>query len=100
MVDILRGTEIAPARGQLGVLMPGIGAVSSTLLAGVFSARKGLARPVGSLAQTGRIRLVKRTENRFVPFREFIDLTGIEDLVFGGWDCFPDYGSRRRRYWR
>ncbi len=90
MSDILRGPEIATARGKLGVLMPGIGAVSSTLLTGVFSARKGLARPVGSLAQSGKIRLGKRTENRFVPIRDFIALAELDDMVFGGWDCFPD----------
>jgi myo-inositol-1-phosphate synthase len=90
MPAIRRGKDIAPARGKLGVLMPGIGAVSSTLLTGLFSARKGLARPVGSLTQTGKIRLGKRTEGRFVALRDFIDLAEPADMVFGGWDCFPD----------
>jgi myo-inositol-1-phosphate synthase len=90
MPEILRGQDIAPARGKLGILMPGLGAVCSTLLAGVFSARKGLARPIGSLSQTGRIRLGKRTENRFVPIKDFVPLAGLDDLVFGGWDCFAD----------
>ncbi len=90
MPAILRGRDIAPARGKLGVLMPGIGAVSSTLLTGLFSVRKGLARPVGSLTQTGKIRLGKRTEARFVPIRDFVDLAEPGDMVFGGWDCFPD----------
>jgi len=90
MPAILRGSDIAPARGKLGVLIPGIGAVSSTLLTGLFSARKGLARPIGSLTQTGRIRLGKRTEGRFEPIKEFVGLAGLTDLVFGGWDCFPD----------
>ena len=90
MPTILRGNEIAPARGKLGVLMPGIGAVSSTLLTGLFSVRKGLARPVGSLTQMGKIRLGKRTEGRFAPIKEFVDLADPADMVFGGWDCFPD----------
>lgn len=90
MPTILRGNEIAPARGKLGVLMPGIGAVSSTLLTGLFSVRKGLARPVGSLTQMGKIRLGKRTEGRFAPIKEFVDLVDPADMVFGGWDCFPD----------
>ncbi|HSA95121.1 MAG TPA: inositol-3-phosphate synthase [Acidobacteriota bacterium] len=90
MTEIKRGQDIAPARGRLGVLMPGLGAVASTVLTGVFSARKGLARPIGSLTQTGTIRLGKRTENRFVPIKDFVDLAGLSDLVFGGWDCFPD----------
>ena len=90
MTEIRRGQDIAPARGTLGVLMPGIGAVCSTLLTGLFSARKGLARPIGSLTQTGKIRLGKRTEGRFEPIKDFIGLAGLEDMVFGGWDCFPD----------
>ncbi len=90
MSEILRGKDIAPARGKLGVLMPGIGAVASTLLTGLFSARKGLARPVGSLTQMGKIRLGKRTDRRFELIRDFIGLADLSDMVFGGWDCFPD----------
>jgi len=90
MPEILRGMDIAPARAKLGVLMPGIGAVASTLLIGLFYARRGLARPVGSLTQTGKIRLGKRTERRFQPIKDFIDLADLSDMVFGGWDCFPD----------
>ena len=90
MSAIRRGSDIAPARGKLGVLIPGIGAVSSTLLTGLFSVRKGLARPIGSLTQMGKIRLGKRTEGRVVPIKEFIGLADPADMVFGGWDCFPD----------
>ena len=90
MTKISRGADIAPARGTLGVLMPGIGAVSSTLLTGLFSHRRGLARPIGSLTQLGRIRLGKRTEGRFDLIRDFVPLAALDDLVFGGWDCFPD----------
>lgn len=90
MAEILRGSDIAPARGKLAVLMPGIGAVSSTLLTGLFSARKGLARPIGALSQMGKIRLGKRTEGRFELIKDFIPLAGLDHMVFGGWDCFPD----------
>lgn len=90
MTEIKRGRDIAPACGRLGVLMPGIGAVSSTLLTGLFSHRRGLARPVGSLTQMGKIRLGKRTEGRFEPIGDFVPLAAPADLVFGGWDCFPD----------
>jgi myo-inositol-1-phosphate synthase len=90
MPEILRGKDIAPARGKLGVLMPGIGAVASTLLTGLFSARKGLARPVGSLTQMGKIRLGKRTDRRVELIKDFIGLADLADMVFGGWDCFPD----------
>ncbi|MDQ1351575.1 MAG: myo-inositol-phosphate synthase [Acidobacteriota bacterium] len=90
MSKILRGNEIPPAEGKLGVLIPGIGAVTTTLLAGVFSSRKGLARPLGSVTQTGKIRLGKRTEKRMVPVKEFVPLANLQDMVFGGWDIFPD----------
>ena len=90
MAEILRGNDIAPARGRLGVLMPGLGAVASTLLTGLFAARKGLARPIGSLTQTGKIRLGKRTEGRFDYIKDFLPLTGLSDMVFGAWDIFPD----------
>jgi myo-inositol-1-phosphate synthase len=90
MKKILRGNDILPPEGKLGVLIPGIGAVTTTLLAGVFAARKGLARPLGSVTQIGKIRLGKRTEMRIVPIKEFIPLVDLDGLVFGGWDIFPD----------
>lgn len=83
-------TKIKPAGGKLGVLMPGMGAVTSTVIAGVELAKKGLGRPFGSVTQLQRIRLGKRYENRNPLIRDFVKLAGIEDLVFGGWDIFPD----------
>jgi myo-inositol-1-phosphate synthase len=86
-----REEEIYKAEGKLGVLIPGIGgAVSTTLLAGVESVRRGLALPVGSLTQMGTIRLGKRYEYRTPPIREFVPLACLDDLVFGGWDIFSD----------
>ena len=90
MPDILRGQDISPAHGRLGVLMPGLGAVASTFLTGLFGARRGLFRPLGSLTQTGKIRLGKRTENRFEFIKDFVPLAEPADLVFGAWDVFPD----------
>ena len=90
MKKILRGNDILPPKGKLGVLIPGIGAVTTTLLAGVFAARKGLARPLGSVSQIGKIRLGKRTEMRIVPIKEFVPLVDLDGLVFAGWDIFPD----------
>ena len=90
MPDILRGEDIAPARGRLGVLMPGLGAVASTFLTGLFGARRGLVQPVGSLARTGKLRLGKRTEKRFEPIKDFVPLADPSDMVFGAWDIFPD----------
>jgi myo-inositol-1-phosphate synthase len=69
MKEILRGQDIKPAKGKLGVLIPGIGAVTTTLLAGVFAARKGIAKPLGSVTQMGKIRLGKRTDNRMIPVK-------------------------------
>jgi myo-inositol-1-phosphate synthase len=78
--------NIAAPTGRLGVLVPGIGAVATTLMAGVFAVRKGLAQPFGSLTQMGTIRLGKRTERRIPKIRDFVPLAALDDLVFGGWD--------------
>src|SRR5215475_9914034 len=86
----MAAAPIAPAKGRLGVLLPGLGEVSTTLIAGVELARKGLAQPIGSLTQMGTIRLGKRTDNRTPLVREFVPLAEIADLVFGAWDIFPD----------
>src|SRR3954468_22604458 len=82
--------EIAPVRGTLGILLVGLGAVSTTTIAGVFAIRKGLAKPIGSLTQMGTLRLGKRTEGRSPKISEVVPLPGLDDLVFGGWDIFED----------
>jgi myo-inositol-1-phosphate synthase len=85
-----RPASIAPPKGKLGVLMPGMGAVSTTFMAGVELVRRGESVPVGSLTQLGTIRLGKRTENRVPKIKDLVPLAKLEDLVFGGWDVFPD----------
>lgn len=87
---ISKGITIDPAKGKLGVVLPGMGAVSSTFIAGVEAVKKGLAKPIGSLTQMGTIRLGKRTENRTPAIKDFVPLANLKDLVFGGWDIFPD----------
>jgi myo-inositol-1-phosphate synthase len=82
--------DIQAPRGKLGVLIPGMGAVATTFVAGVELIKKGLAEPVGSLTQLGTIRLGKRTEDRVPKIKEFVPLDGLDELVFGGWDAFPD----------
>ena len=82
--------SVAPATGKLGVLLVGLGAVASTFIAGVEHARRGSARPIGSLTQMGTIRLGKRTENRMPLIRELVPLAGLDNLVFGAWDPIPD----------
>ena len=79
-------TTITPATGRLGILTPGLGAVSSTFIAGVISARRGLAPPIGSVSQMAHIRLGARDEDRNPLIREFVPLAELDDLVFGGWD--------------
>ena len=82
--------EVKKSEGKLGVLLPGMGAVATTFIAGSLLARKGLAEPIGSLTQMGRIRLGKRTDGRSPLIKEFLPLARLDDLVFGGWDIFPD----------
>ncbi len=82
--------EIAPAKGKLGVMVVGLGAVATTMIAGVEAVRRGLAKPIGSLAQMGTIRLGKRTENKIPYVKDFVPLANLNDLVFTGWDIFED----------
>ena len=82
--------SIAPANGKLGILLVGLGAVSTTVIAGVLAIRKGLARPIGSLTQMGTLRLGKRTENRSPRIADVLPLAHLDDIVFGGWDLFEE----------
>ncbi len=84
------GLSIAPAGGKVGLLLVGLGAVSTTTIAGILAIRKGLAKPIGSLTQMGTVRLGKRTEARSPALSEFVPLAGLDSLVFGGWDIFED----------
>ncbi|HMA21539.1 MAG TPA: inositol-3-phosphate synthase, partial [Gemmatimonadaceae bacterium] len=83
-------TPPAPAKGKLGILTPGLGAVATTFMAGVESVRRGYAKPIGSLTQMATIRLGKRTENRSPYIRDFVPLASLDDIVFGAWDPIPD----------
>ncbi|HEY4879728.1 MAG TPA: inositol-3-phosphate synthase [Candidatus Acidoferrales bacterium] len=85
-----RPVTVAPPKGKLGILTPGMGAVSTTFMAGVELVRRGHSVPVGSLTQMGTIRLGKRTDGRTPKIKDFVKLAQLEDLVFGGWDVFPD----------
>ena len=85
-----KGVDIAPASGKLGILLVGLGAVSTTFVAGVEAIKRGLAAPVGSLTQTGTIRLGKRTEGRSPKIKDFVPLADLNDIVFGAWDILTD----------
>ena len=83
-------TEVAPAKGKLGIMIPGMGAVATTFVAGVEAIRKGISSPIGSVTQMGHIRLGKRTDNRSPRVKDFVPLADMSDLVFTGWDIFED----------
>src|SRR6202035_2583353 len=85
-----RPVSVAPPKGKLGVLTPGLGAVGTTFMAGVELVRRKQSVPIGSLTQMGAIRLGKRTDNRVPKIKDFVPLANLEDLVFGAWDIFPD----------
>lgn len=85
-----RPDSIKPHTGKLGVLLPGMGAVATTFIAGCLLARKGLGEPVGSITQLDTIRLGKRSDNRTPKIKDFVSLAPLADLEFGGWDLFPD----------
>src|SRR5205809_90376 len=89
-MPVKKGAQIAPAKGKLGVLLVGLGAVSTTFIAGVEAIKEGLAEPIGSLTQMGTIRLGRRTDNRVPKVNKFVPLANLNDLVFGAWDIFPD----------
>lgn len=82
--------QVKAAEGKLGILMPGLGAVATTMIAGVAAIKKGLSKPIGSLTQMGTIRLGKRTENKEPKIKDFVPLANLEDIVFGGWDVYED----------
>jgi myo-inositol-1-phosphate synthase len=82
--------KVAPATGKLGVMVVGLGAVATTMIAGVEAVRRGLAKPIGSLTQMGTIRLGKRTDSTSPLIKDFVPLAKLEDIVFTGWDIFAD----------
>ncbi len=90
--------ELQPAKGKLGIMIPGMGAVATTFVAGVEAVRKGISSPIGSLTQMGTIRLGKRTEGRSPLIKDFVPLADLNDLVFTGWDIFEDdmYSAARK----
>ena len=87
---MLRGNNIPKAEGKLGILLPGMGAVTTTFIAGVESIRKGLHTPIGSLTQLGTIRLGKRTDETSPMIKDFVPITDLSDIIFGGWDIFEE----------
>ena len=93
----MKTPEIAPAKGKLGILLVGLGAVSTTTIAGVLAVRKGLANPIGSLTQMGTVRLGKRTDGRSPRIKEIVPLVDLDNIVFGGWDIFEENSYQAAR---
>src|SRR3989442_11630675 len=87
---VKKGVKIEEPSGKLGVLIPGLGAVSTTFISGVEAIKRKIAQPIGSLTQLGTIRLGKRTERRVPKIHDFVPLASLDDLVFGAWDIFED----------
>ena len=85
-------TKIAPAEGKLGILIPGMGAVTTTFIAGIEAVKRGIAKPVGSVTQLATVRLGKRTDARTPLIKDFVPLAALEDLTFATWDIFEDNG--------
>lgn len=82
--------EVKEATGRLGVLLPGLGAVATTLIAGVEAVKKGIAQPIGSITQMGNIHLNRKTGDNYPRIKDFVPLANLEDIVFGGWDVYED----------
>ncbi|MEO8171905.1 MAG: inositol-3-phosphate synthase [Sediminibacterium sp.] len=82
--------QVQPADGKLGILLPGLGAVATTMIAGVFAVNKGVSQPIGALTQMGSIRLGKRTEDRYPLIKDFVPLAELNNIAFGGWDVYSD----------
>ncbi len=93
----MKNPEIAPAKGKLGILLVGLGAVRTTTIAGVLAVRKGLANPIGSLTQMGTMRLGKRTEGRSPKIKDTVPLVDLDNVVFGGWDIFEENSYQAAR---
>ena len=85
-----KNVQVRPAGGKLGILLPGMGAVATTFIAGVQAIRRGLGTPIGSLTQLGHIRIGKRTDGKSPAIKDYVSLASLDDIVFGGWDIFPD----------
>jgi len=85
----MSNSTVKPAEGKLGVLVVGLGAVSTTFMTGVLMARKGLAKPVGSMTQYDRIRVGKGQDKKYLMYKDIVPMAKLDDIVFGSWDVYP-----------
>ena len=91
-------TEVKPAEGRLGILVVGCGAVATTFMTGVLMARKGLAKPIGSMTQYDRIRVGSGDSRQYLKYEDIVPLASLSDLVFGCWDVYPQNAYQAARY--
>ncbi len=85
-----KGANVKPSNGKLGILIPGLGAVATTFIAGVEAVKRGMGEPIGSLTQLAHIRLGKRTDNHVEKLTDFLPFANLSDFVYGAWDPIPD----------
>ena len=86
----MKNNKVKSAEGKLGVLVVGLGAVSTTFMTGVYMVRKGLAKPIGSMTQYDKIRIGKGKEKRYMHYNDIVSLAQLDDIVFGAWDVFSE----------
>ena len=86
----MENMNVKPATGKLGVLCVGLGAVTSTFMTGVLMARKGLAKPVGSMTQYDKMRVGKGADKKYLKYDQIVSMASLDDIVFGAWDVYPD----------
>ena len=94
----MKETHIKPANGRLGIIVVGCGAVTTTFITGVLMARKGLAKPVGSMTQIDKIRVGKGPEKKYLSYAEIVPLAQLSDIVFGTWDVYPQNAYQAAMY--
>ena len=91
-------TIVKPAEGKLGIMVVGCGAVATTFMTGVFMARKGLAKPVGSMTQYDKIRIGRGADKKYLHYKDIVPLADLKDIVFGTWDVYPQNAYQAAMY--
>ena len=94
----MKRNNVKPAEGRLGILIVGCGAVATTFMTGVLMARKGLAKPIGSITQYGKIRVGRGEARQYLPIADIVPLAQLDDIVFGTWDVYPQNAFQAAMY--
>ena len=94
----MKATTVKPAEGKLGILVVGNGAVATTFMTGVFMARKGLAKPVGSMTQYDKMRVGKGADKQYLHYADIVPMASLDDIVFGTWDVYPQNAFQSAMY--